>query len=511
MSNIFAQYLQPPRSVADYSADLDRRDLLNLQLQGAQGQNELLKLTREQQMEASRQANEKQNVMRRILSDPTLVTPQAKEQALMSHPLTMQEGLAAQQQRLTNEKTAAGTAETQAKTLEEQRKTSEAKRQAAVQHMAAFGSADEALASVQSAPDIPPEHKQAIVQSLQATGGDPLKFREWQLRTILSLASPEKQAAGMAPNIQTRNTGATTDTLAVDPLTGMPRVTGSVKNTQSPDSVASNATSRANNAATINKDFLLAGLNPDGTRPGVTTGPDGKIDLSSIAPEDLAAAYRYKADGTLPPNMGRGAQGAAESRRIRSIASAIDAQTGESPEDARIRQLALKGDVGAINQMRKREVAIGANVKNFDFNADQVLSLSNKVDRTGIPVINAWINAGRRSVTGNPELSAFDTAIKTTVNEFAQIVGGTTAGATTEGEKKKAEALLNAQQTPEQIIATIQQMRIESQNRMKSFADQRKQSMPTNTTKAPEPTASPAGLPSMSEIDAEIERRKGKK
>lgn len=41
------------------------------------------------------------------------------------------------------------------------------------------------------------------------------------------------------PNIQTRNTGGTTDTLAIDPLTGVAKVTGSVKNTQSPDSAAS--------------------------------------------------------------------------------------------------------------------------------------------------------------------------------------------------------------------------------------------------------------------------------
>ena len=204
---------------------------------------------------------------------------------------------------------------------------------------------------------------------------------------------------------------------------------------------------------------------------------------------DLAAAYRYKTDGTLPPNMARGIQGGAEALRIRTIASALDSQSGESPEDARVRQLALKGDVTAINQLRRREIAVGANVKNFDFNADQALQLSSKVDRTGVPIVNAWVNAGRRSVTGNPELSAFDVAVKTTVNEFAQIVSGTTAGATTEGEKKKAEALLNSAQTPEQIASVINQMKIESKNRMASFAAQRAESMPTNGAKSNKPTS----------------------
>lgn len=42
------------------------------------------------------------------------------------------------------------------------------------------------------------------------------------------------------PQFQTRNTGGTTDTLAIDPITGKVSVTDTVKNTMSPDAVASN-------------------------------------------------------------------------------------------------------------------------------------------------------------------------------------------------------------------------------------------------------------------------------
>jgi hypothetical protein len=69
-----------------------------------------------------------------------------------------------------------------------------------------------------------------------------------QRQMLASFTSPDqiKQwAAGQAmaadkllPTIQTRNTGATTDTLAIDPLTGKPAVTGSVRNTMSPDAAA---------------------------------------------------------------------------------------------------------------------------------------------------------------------------------------------------------------------------------------------------------------------------------
>lgn len=211
-------------------------------------------------------------------------------------------------------------------------------------------------------------------------------------------------------------------------------------------------------------------------QPGAAKAPAPQpIDLAKVSPADLEAGYRYFSDGTLPPNMGRGQQGSAQATRIRDISAAISQNLGISPDEVRSNQLAFKGGGAALTQLMRREAQIGANVRNFDFNADQVLQLSDKVDRTGTPVVNAWMNAGRRSVSGNPQLSAFDTAVKSTVNEFAQIVGGTTAGATTEGEKKKAEGLLNAAQTPEQIKSVINQMRIESQNRMKSFADQKQQ------------------------------------
>lgn len=298
---------------------------------------------------------------------------------------------------------------------------------------------------------------------------------DWYYKQGLKGLSMEQQAKQASEAQQEAGRNARNDATLKNQVltTGMSNAT-SIKTTGMRE-----AGENARQGQTIANQRLLAGMNPDGSMRSVV-GPDGQIDLKTVAPEDLAAAYRYKTDGTFPPNMGRGVQGAAEGRKIRAIATALDSQAGESPEDARTRQLATKGDITAINQMRKREVAVGANVKNFDFNADQVLQLSGKVDRTGVPIANAWINAGRRAVTGNPDLSAFDTAVKTTVNEFAQIVSGTTAGATTEGEKKKAETLLNAQQTPEQIIATINQMRVESQNRMQSFKAQRAESMPTN-------------------------------
>lgn len=58
------------------------------------------------------------------------------------------------------------------------------------------------------------------------------------------------EAAKQLPTFQTRNTGGTTDTLSINPVTGKVMVANSVQNTQSPDNKASVGASYANAAAT---------------------------------------------------------------------------------------------------------------------------------------------------------------------------------------------------------------------------------------------------------------------
>jgi hypothetical protein len=90
---------------------------------------------------------------------------------------------------------------------------------------------------------------------------------------VSGLGTPEQQFKALAPNVQTRNTGGTTDTLAIDPLTGRPQVTGSVRNTQSPDSVASNAVQIRGQNLTDARARETADQSL--TRPFEVTGPEG--------------------------------------------------------------------------------------------------------------------------------------------------------------------------------------------------------------------------------------------
>lgn len=70
----------------------------------------------------------------------------------------------------------------------------------------------------------------AAVQALQSSDD----VRRWAAGNAL-------QAEKLLPQFQARDTGGQVQTLAIDPLTGLPTVTSSLVKTQTPDSVASNA------------------------------------------------------------------------------------------------------------------------------------------------------------------------------------------------------------------------------------------------------------------------------
>lgn len=186
------------------------------------------------------------------------------------------------------------------------------------------------------------------------------------------------------------------------------------------------------------------------------------------------AAHRYVVDGSLPPNLGRGAQGAALTASILSRAAQINKENGTRPDQARLDQIANRASSSALNQLTKQEAMVGAFERNFNRNADLLLQQSDKTDRTGTPLVNRWIMAGKKSIEGDPDVSKLDLAVKSVVNEYTKIISGSMGNsAMAEGEIKKVNDLLNSAQTPEQIKEIVGFMKKETANRMKGFKEQR--------------------------------------
>lgn len=310
-------------------------------------------------------------------------------------------------------------------------------------------------------------------QALAQIPQDPSQLPAWKQQFALGAT---KFMEMNKPEIVQERLGGTNKVSTIAPMTGTVNPISNNAITVSPDAVLSsntsiqttgmnNATSIRNTNANIGKDYRVSGLNPDGTDPNGNVG--------GLSPEAVDnAARRYNFDGTLPPNMGRGTQGALETKRILTRAAAL---ANVSPDDAsggRAGQMANKADASALARLTQQQQLASSFERTANANADLALRLSKQMDRSGIPLINAGIQAWRTG-TGSPEATQFAAANETFVNEYAKIMsGGMGNGPVTDSARSKAHTLLSTAMTPEQYAGNVKLLQTEMQNRMKGYGDQ---------------------------------------
>ncbi len=219
------------------------------------------------------------------------------------------------------------------------------------------------------------------------------------------------------------------------------------------------------------------------------------VTLSGDALDQAAA--RYRLDGTLPTGLGRGGVNQAA---ILSRAADQAKNSGQDGESLRISQIANKASTQALGQVSKQENMVGSFEKTANMNADLALAASDKVDRTGTPVINRWIQAGRQNITGDVPASQFNAYNNVFANEYAKVISGT-MGNTPVSDQARSHALdvINTAQTKEQYAGVITALKADMTNRMTGFAQQRQAI--TSGMKTPG-TATPSVPTFASEADA---------
>ena len=192
------------------------------------------------------------------------------------------------------------------------------------------------------------------------------------------------------------------------------------------------------------------------------------VQAPTLAPDAIDMnANRFLVDGTLPQGISKANRDAIINR-----ASVLAKEKGLSAD--RISQLEVTANKQALGQLSKTETMVGAFEKNFVKNVKIVENLNKKRDSTGVPLLQKWINVGKKAGTGDPDLAAINVAIKAVVNEYGKIVSGSMGNtAVAVSEIKRMEDLLNAAQNPEDVQAVLNVMRAETQNRMEGFKEQR--------------------------------------
>lgn len=229
-ATIFQQYLQPQRGVSDYLADYDRQDLARLQLAGQQRQNALASLMYGQQVKDAQAKADESNALRRIASGWGADTTDDQRIASLRSagmPGLMDRADALEKQSLERQKAKASVGKDQAETLKQQLESLKFLAGGVMANPTPENAAG-ALAMWERLTGQQASEDRAALAQLTT----PEQIKQWA-------ASKALTADKLLPQVQIRNTGGTTDTLAIDPLTGKPAVTSSIRNTQSPDSAAS--------------------------------------------------------------------------------------------------------------------------------------------------------------------------------------------------------------------------------------------------------------------------------
>ena len=173
------------------------------------------------------------------------------------------------------------------------------------------------------------------------------------------------------------------------------------------------------------------------------------LDLTPDAIEQMAR--RYILDGTMP-GLGLGKAATKARSMVMNRVPEIMAAEGMTPQGAVANKMVYGSLKSAFSKLEGQRAPMLAFAETADKNLDLASSLSQKVGRTGSPVLNRWILAGRKSVAGDADVAAFDASVRVAINEFAKVTSSATGGGVTSDQARKdIENILYSAQTPQQF------------------------------------------------------------
>jgi hypothetical protein len=178
--------------------------------------------------------------------------------------------------------------------------------------------------------------------------------------------------------------------------------------------------------------------------------------------------------GAILPQFGYGKVGVQNRNKFyNSLGKQMDAG-GITDSDIASGRAEYKANSSALGQVSKMRNSVESYEKTVLDNMKIIESNLDKGARNGPPIFNRWVQAGRNALQGDPDVTAYNTAIQTVANEYAKVMAGGTGSSAASSDSARAEAhsLINNAQTPAQIKAALSTMRQEMANRINSLRGQ---------------------------------------
>lgn len=193
-------------------------------------------------------------------------------------------------------------------------------------------------------------------------------------------------------------------------------------------------------------------------------------NVGKVNPEDVEGAAQMYADGAPMPPLGQGRYGTEARLAVMRRAAEIRQERGDTQGSMALKQAVYRASAQELARVQAQRGLVMSFAYNFDRNLNNALALSEKVDRTGVPVFNRWLLAGRKEVAGDPDVAAFNAAVLTVTNEYAKIAGGSTAGS--DSSRHEAAQMINTAMTSKQFRAVADTLKQDTHNREKGYDDQ---------------------------------------
>lgn len=221
------------------------------------------------------------------------------------------------------------------------------------------------------------------------------------------------------------------------------------------------------------------GLTPPPTRSAA--GPPAAGAASPSAPKTAGglsqealdlAAQKYLQTGQMT-TLGYGKSAATQRAAILNRAAELERQQGGNSADLPTQQAAFHASSQALGQLEKQKNMAMAFEGTTVHNLDIVQNMSNKVDRTGSPILNKYALYLKGQVAGDADTQLLKNSVISAANEYAKVISGSTgSAAATDASRREAEELLNASFSKGTTTKVIAQMKQEMENRRKGFDDQ---------------------------------------
>jgi hypothetical protein len=190
----------------------------------------------------------------------------------------------------------------------------------------------------------------------------------------------------------------------------------------------------------------------------------GEDDINDAAIK--LQASKYLQTGVVPP-FGMGRAGTTARNKFYNEAAKQADELHLSSADLVSGAYTTKALGASLTQMQKSLEATQSYEKTAIANGELMLRLAPKGGgQTGIPVLNRWLQAGRKQIAGDPDVTMFDNAIGAYSEEYAKVMTGNLGNvAATDGARRDAAERLGKYAAQGQLRQGYDVMKEEMENR----------------------------------------------